>query len=155
MPQIGQPAPTFTLPRTKTEKVSLGDLKGKKVVIAFYPAAFTGVCTEEVCTFRDSLAQFEQLDATVLAISADGVFTTGKFAEMNALNFPVLADVNRDAIQAYGVEIDNFAGIPGYKVSQRAVFVVDAAGNLAWQWIAPNPGVMPDFEAIKRALSEA
>lgn len=155
MPTLGQPAPAFTLPQSKGVNVSLSDLKGSKVVLAFIPAAFTGVCTAEVCTFRDSIAEFEGLDAKVFAISADGMFTTLKFAELNGLNFPVLADVNRDAIRAYGVEIDNFAGVPGYKVAQRAVFVIDAAGNLAWQWIAPNPGVMPDFDAVKAALAEA
>ncbi|MEL6178283.1 MAG: peroxiredoxin [Myxococcota bacterium] len=150
--QLNAPAPTFTLSDHERNKVSLSDFKGKKVVLAFFPAAFTGVCEKEMCTFRDALADLNTLNAEVLAISTDGPFANAAFAAKNNLNFPVLSDVTAQISRDYGVALDDFAGVEGYTVSQRAVFVVDADGNLSWSWVAPNPGVEPDYDAVKAAL---
>lgn len=153
MSLVGQPAPAFTLFGTDRKPVSLADFRGKKVVVAFFPAAFTGVCTKELCTFRDSMASFNGMNATVLGIAADSPFANGAFAEKNGLNFPVLSDYSREAIRAYGIALDNFAGMPGYTASQRAVYVVDEAGVVTWEWVGPNPGVEPPYDDIKAALA--
>jgi peroxiredoxin len=152
---IGTKAPDFNLFNQKRERVSLADHKGKKVVVAFFPAAFTSVCQKELCTFRDSLSALDGIGAAVLAISVDAPFANAAFAEKNQLNFPVLSDYARDATRAYGVSIDNFAGMPGYTASNRAVLVVNADGVITYAWVGPNPGVEPDYEEIKRAVAAA
>src|SRR5687768_14441788 len=104
MVDVGGKAPGFTLVNNKREQVSLDSLKGKNVVLAFFPAAFTGVCEKELCTFRDSLASLNDMNATVLGISVDSPFANNAFAEKNQLNFPLLSDYARTAVKAYGVE---------------------------------------------------
>lgn len=150
--EMGQQAPDFTLFDTNRDQVTLSEKKGQKVVIAFFPAAFTGVCEKELCTFRDSMAALNGLNATVLAISVDAPFANGAFAQQNQLNFPVLSDYTREATRAYGVALDNFAAMPGYTAAQRAVFVADEAGKVIFAWIADNPGQEPDYDAVKAAL---
>ncbi len=150
---IGQAAPDFTLFDHKREKVTLSGLKGKKVVLAFFPAAFTGVCEKELCTFRDSMEEMNGLNATVLAISVDAPFANAAFATRNNLQFPVLSDYAREATQAYDIAMDDFAGMPGYTASKRAVFIIDEEGKVGYTWIGPNPGVEPDYDAVKAALA--
>lgn len=152
---IGSKAPEFSLFNQKRERVSLAEQRGKKVVIAFFPAAFTSVCERELCTFRDSLAALEDVGAMVLAISVDAPFTNAAFVEKNKLNFSVLSDYAREATRAYGVAIDNFAGMTGYTASNRAVLVVNADGVITYAWVGPNPGVEPDYEEVKRAVAAA
>ena len=153
MSLVGRSAPPFNLYDTARKQVSLESLRGGKVVLAFFPAAFTGVCEKELCTFRDALAQLGDLDAKVVAVSVDGPFANGAFATRNNLTFPVLSDYTRDTVRAYGVALENFAGLPGYTAAQRSVFVIDANGVVTWEWIAPNPGVEPDYAAVQAALA--
>ena len=154
MSLLGQKAPDFTLFNTKREKVSLSSLiEDGSVVLAFFPAAFTGVCEKELCTFRDSLAQFGSLHAKVVGISVDAPFSNAAFAAKNGIEFPVLSDYTRETVNAYGVALNNFAGMPGYTASQRAVFIVGKDGTVTYEWIAPNPGVEPDYAAVQAALS--
>jgi glutaredoxin-dependent peroxiredoxin len=152
MSLLGQTAPDFTLPNHKREPVSLSGLRGKKVVLAFYPAAFTGVCQKELCSFRDSLADFEGLNAVVLGLSVDSPFANAAFANQNGLTYSLLSDVHRTATTAYDVAWPNFAGMAGFTVSNRAVFVVDEEGKVSYEWKAPNPGVEPDYAAVKAAI---
>ncbi len=152
---IGTKAPDFNLFNQKRERVSLEGQRGKKLVVAFFPAAFTSVCERELCTFRDSLAALSDIGATVLAVSVDAPFANAAFANKNNLNFDVLSDYTREATRAYGVAIDNFAGMPGYTASNRAVFVVSADGTITYAWVGPNPGVEPDYEEVKRAVAAA
>jgi peroxiredoxin len=154
MLQTGTKAPDFNLPNTKREPVSLESMRGKKVVLAFFPAAFTGVCTKELCNFRDSLAQLNNMNAQVVAVSVDSPFSNAAFAEKNNLNFPVLSDYARQAVRAYDIALDDFAGLKGYTASKRAVFVVDADGTIRYAWEGPNPGVEPDYAAVKQAVEE-
>ncbi len=153
MLDVGTKAPDFTLFKNRTDKVSLAEQRGKKVVLAFFPAAFTSVCEKELCTFRDSLAELNGLDATVLGISVDGPFSNVAFAEKNKLTFPVLSDYSRETVRAYDVALDDFAGLPGYTASKRAVYVVDGEGTIRYAWVGPNPGVEPDYEAVKKAVA--
>ena len=129
------------------DRVNLSDYSGKRVVLAFYPAAFTGVCTTELCTFTDSMSSLEGANVAILAISADNVFANNEFATANGIGFPLLCDVQRIAIEAYGLTIHDF-GAPGFTASQRAVFVVEPDGSVGYAWIAENPGLEPDYDEV-------
>ena len=151
--EVGSQAPDFTLLNTAREEVSLSSFAGEKVVVlAFYPAAFTGVCEKELCTFRDSLTAFNDMSATVLGISVDGVFSNKAFAEKNELTFDVLSDYERKAVAAYGVELPDFAGMKGYTAAQRSVFVVGKDGKVAYAEVTENPGVEPSYDAVSAAV---
>jgi peroxiredoxin len=153
MSLLHQTAPDFTLVNQKREKIALQDLIAKgKTVLAFYPAAFTSVCEKELCTFRDSLANLNKLNATVVGISVDAPFANAAFAAKNGVEFSLLSDYERHAVRAYGVALDNFAGMPGYTAAQRAVFVIGADGKVIYEWIAPNPGVEPNYDEVTAAL---
>lgn len=154
---VGDTAPNFTLVNSDGHKdVSLSDYAGKNVVLAFFPAAFSGVCQTELCTFRDSLASFESLDAQVIGISVDPPMAQKAFADQNGVNFPVLSDLHNAAIKDYGLEFENFAGVEGYTVARRSVFVIGKDGKVSWEWLADSPGNEPpysDVEAAVKALS--
>ena len=155
MPALNQPAPDFTLKNTRFEEVRLSQFRGRVVVLAFYPAAFTGVCEAELCTFRDMLADLNELEATVLGISADSPFANGAFAEKNGINFDLLSDIPCGVRETYDVVFENFGGIEGYAASQRAVFVVNRDGVLTYSEVCANPGLQPDYDALKAAVSRA
>lgn len=152
MAAIGSEAPDFTLFNNKREKVTLSEQRGKNVVLAFFPAAFTGVCEKELCTFRDALALFNDLDATVYGLSVDSPFANNAFAEKNQLNFPILSDYAREAVRAYGVAHDDFAGMPGYTAATRSVFVVDKQGKIAFAWVADVPSQEPNYDDVQAAV---
>ena len=131
--------------------VNLEGLKGKNVVLLFFPAAFTGVCTKEMCQTRDELASFNAMNAQVFGISVDMSFSLGKFKEVNQINFPLLSDFNKEAITAYDVRNESFAA--GFKgVAKRSAFVVDKEGTVVYSEVLPNPGDYPNFDGIKKAL---
>jgi glutaredoxin-dependent peroxiredoxin len=152
MSLLGQTAPDFRLFDTARKPVGLSDYAGKKVVLAFFPAAFTGVCEKELCAFRDALADFNGLDATVLGISVDAPFSNAAFASRNDVNFPVLSDYTRATVAAYGIALEDFAGMPGYTAAKRSVFIVGPDGVVTYEWVGPNPGVEPDYAAVRAAL---
>ena len=148
---IGQKAPNFNLPDTDKNMVSLEAQKGKNVVLLFFPAAFTGVCTKEMCQTRDELATFNGMNAQVYGISVDMIFAQGEFKKANNINFPLLSDFNKEAIKAYDVVNDNFS--VGFKgVAKRASFVIDKNGNVVFAEVLPSPGDYPNFDGIKKAL---
>lgn len=151
--QVGQAAPDFTLYDSEKNKVTLSALQGNPVVILFFPAAFTGVCTKELCSVRDSLSVFNATNARVLGISVDSLFTLAKFKEEQQLNFSLLSDYNRDASAAFDVLYDVFPAFEMQRVSKRAAFVVDAAGVVRYAEICPTPGDLPDFSAIQATLA--
>jgi len=153
--KIGDKAPDFTLFNQDGEPVSLSSFKGKNVVVLFFPAANTGACTKEMCTFRDELKVYENLNAQVLGISVDTHFALKMFHEKNNYNFPLLSDFNKKAIEAYDVILDVF--VPGkfdyFNTAKRAAFVVDDKGNIKHIEVLANPGDQPNFEAVKKALA--
>jgi peroxiredoxin len=149
----GTSAPAFALYDTNRKERSLAEFSGKNVVLAFYPGAFTGACTKEMCAFRDSLAQFNQLNAQVVGISVDAPFANNAFAAQNKLEFPLLSDYSRAVCRSYGGVHEDFAGLKGYTVSKRAVFVVDGNGVVTYAWVSENPGIEPNYEEIKKALA--
>lgn len=153
MTEVNSAAPNFSLLNTRREAVSLEGLRGKKVVLAFFPAAFTGVCEKELCTFQDALAQFNDLNAVVLGVSVDSPFSNGAFAEKNGVAFDVLSDYSRETVTAYGVTHENFANMPGYTAAVRSVFVINEDGIVTYKWLAPNPGVEPNYDDVATALA--
>jgi len=155
MPVLNAPAPNFTLRNTVKEDVTLESFKGQTVVLAFFPAAFTGVCQTEMCTFNESLSALNAASTTVFGISVDGPFALGAFKSQNGLAFELLSDHAREATTAYDIAVENFGGADGYTVAQRSVFIVNADGNLAYSWVAPNPGVEPDYHAVIEAAKNA
>lgn len=155
MVDIGKPAPSFNLHNESRELVSSESFKGKKVVLAFFPAAFSGGCTKEACSFRDALAAFNDLSAAVVGIAVDAPLTNAAFAKQNALTFPLLSDYRREAIKAFDVVHEDFLGMSGYVAAKRSVFVLDADGIIRYKWVAPEPAVLPDLDAVRKAVQEA
>jgi peroxiredoxin len=150
--QIGSKAIDFTLYDTEKKLRSLSEFLGEKVVLVFYPGAFTGVCTKEMCAFRDSLSKFNNLRVQVVGISVDSPFANKSFASQNNLQFPLLSDFSRDISRQYGGIYEDFAGLKGYKASKRSVFVLDALGIVKYAWVTENPGVEPDYEEILKVV---
>lgn len=152
--KVGQKAPDFTLTDSEFKSRRLQDLLIEKLVIAFYPGAFTSVCAKEMCTFRDSMARLNNLRAQVIAISVNDPFSNQAFAEANRLNFTLLSDYNREVVTLYGVELKDFAGFKGYTAAKRSVFILDEKGVVRYVWVSEDPGVEPDYREIERALEE-
>jgi len=153
-PDVGDKAPGFSLLDTERKPRTLDEFLGKNVVIAFYPGAFTSVCTKEMCAFRDSIARLEELDSGVAGISVNDPFTNAAFAERNAINFPLLSDYKRKAAEAFGVSLEDFAGMSGYTAAKRSIFIVDKQGIVRYKWVTEDQGVEPDYEEIHRTLAE-
>lgn len=149
---IGQQAPDFKLISSELKEVSLADYAGKKVVVHFFPMAFTGVCTTQLCTMRDSFGYYEGLGAEVIGISVDSPFTLAKFKEENHYQFPLLSDFNKETSQAFGAYYDEFAfGLKG--VAKRSAFVIDENGKITYAEVLDSAGNLPDFEAIRAAVA--
>ena len=149
---IGQNAPNFSLFDTDKNLVHLADAKGKNVVLLFFPLAFTGVCTKELCSVRDNIAAYNDTNAQVLGISVDSLFVLDKFKQEQNLNFPLLSDFNKDAAKAFDVLYELFPAFEMQGVSKRAAFVVDKEGVVKYAEICATPGDLPDFAAIQSTL---
>ena len=149
----GDRAPAFTLYDTEKKSRSLGEFLGKKTVLVFYPGAFTGVCTKEMCTFRDSLATLGSLKAQIVGISVDSPFANKAFAAQNNLTFPLLSDFLREVSKSYGGLQEDFGGLKSYTASKRAVFALDSGGIVQYTWVTDNPGNEPPYPEIEKALS--
>ena len=152
--EVGQTAPEFSLYDQDRKERSLDEFKGKNVVLAFYPGAFTGTCTTEMCALRDRIDQFNSLNAQVLGISVDPPFAQKAWADANNLNFPILSDFNRQVVNQYDVALPNLAGLQGYTAADRAVFVVDKEGVLRYKWVEPSPVDEPDYEELRQTLAQ-
>jgi glutaredoxin-dependent peroxiredoxin len=149
---VGQPAPQFALYDTNKNKVSLSDFRGKNVILLFFPMAFTSVCTRELCEMRDSNELYNSLNAEVIGISIDTLYTLGKYKAENNLNFTLLSDFNKTATKDYDVYHQNFS-YDYIGVSKRAVFVIDKNGIIRYIEVLPNLGDYPNMIALKNAVS--
>lgn len=150
--QPGQAAPDFALYNSEKKKISLSDLKGKNVLLLFYPVAFTSTCTKELCSVRDNIGWYNEVNATVLGISVDTVYTLAEFKEEQHLNFPLLSDFNKEVSMAYGSLYETFAfDMKG--VSKRSAFVIDRNGIIQYAEVLENASEVPDFAAIQKTLS--
>ncbi len=151
---VGQAAPDFTLYDTDRARRSLSEFKGKNVVLAFFPGAFTGVCTTEMCTLRDQLDQFNSMNAQVIGISVDPPFAQKKWCDDNSVNYPFLSDFNREVITAYDLAFPNLAGMEGYVAANRAVLVLDGEGMVRYKWVAASPANEPDYAEVRNAVAQ-
>jgi peroxiredoxin len=150
--KIGSKAPEFTLINTEKKEVSLKDFAGKTLVINFFPAAFTGVCTEQMCSNRDDVSFYSSLGAAVVGVSVDTPFTLGVFKAQNNINFDLLSDFNKTMIKAYDMYLEDFVlGLKG--VAKRGVAVVDGNGTVVYAEETANPGTQVNFAALKEALA--
>ncbi len=148
---VGSRAPDFTLPNQDREPVTLSAQRGRPVVIAFFPAAFSDTCTEELCTFRDSLAQFNGADAQVYGISVDSFFALKAFRDQQKLMFPLLSDFNKEVIGAYGVVNPDMIGLK--RIAKRAVFVLDRDGVVRHREVLEDARNQPDFGKIQSVVA--
>lgn len=149
--QVGQKAPQFTLHNTEKNKVSLSDFSNKNVLILFFPLAFTGVCTNEMCSMRDSMAVYNGLNAEVIGISVDSLFVLDRFKKEHNLEFNLLSDFNKEVSQAYGCLYENFV-FDMQGVSKRSAFIVDKEGTIKYAEVLESAGDLPDFNAIQACL---
>lgn len=150
--QVGDKAPAFTLTSDELKPVSLSDFAGKNVVVLFFPMAFTGVCTAELCSMRDNIAEYDGLDAQIIGISVDSPFTLGHFKGNQSLNFPLLSDFNKEVSRNYGCLYEEFVlGLRG--VSKRSAFVIDKEGTIKYAEVLESAGDLPNFAAVKAALA--
>lgn len=150
---IGEPAPDFSLYNTEKELVNLANLRGQKVLLLFFPLAFTSVCTAELCAVRDNLKVYESLNVLPLGISVDSLHTLKKFKEEQHLNFPLLSDFNKEISTLYKSIYEEFGfGMKG--VSKRAAFLINEDGMVEYAEVLDNAGEQPNFEAIKKILAK-
>jgi peroxiredoxin len=148
---VGSKAPDFTLTNQDRQPVTLSAQRGKPVVLAFFPAAFSSVCTKELCTFRDSLAKLGQANAQVYGISVDTFFTLKAFQDHEKLTFPLLSDFNKQAIRDYGVFNEDMIGLKG--IAKRAVFVIDKDGTVRHREVLEDARNEPDYDKVFGALA--
>jgi len=149
---VGSKAPDFTLMNENREPVTLSSQKGHPVVLAFFPAAFSGVCTKELCTFRDSMAKLNNAKAQVYGISVDTFFTLAAFKKDQNLNFPLLSDFNKDVIRAYGAFNEDMIGIKG--IAKRSTFVIDGDGIVRHAEVLDDARNEPNYDKVFDTLAK-
>ena len=145
---IGESAPNFTLKNTGKTDVSLSDYKGKTVILAFFPGAFTGVCDTEMCSFQDNFSKLSESNAAVIGISGDSPWANAEFASKYNLEFELLSDLDREVVEAYDAKFIGLGGIEGNVSANRVEIVIDSNGFIKHRWVAENPGIEPDYDAI-------
>jgi peroxiredoxin len=150
--EVGKPAPDFKLYNTEKKEISLSDYRGRNLVILFFPLAFTGTCTAELCNIRDNYNDYTKLDAEVIGISVDSLFSLDRFKKEQNYNFDLLSDFNKTASKAYDSLYETFSfGMEG--VSKRSAFVVDKQGAIQYAEILEKAGDQPNYENIKNCLA--
>jgi len=149
--QVGQEAPDFTLKNTNLEDVTLSSFRGQKnVVLLFVPLAFTGVCTNELCSVRDNLNSYANLNAEVIGISVDSPFAQKQWKEKEQLNFTLLSDFNREVVKAYDAQYASLLGLQG--VAKRSAFVIDKEGKVRYAEVLEEARNLPNFDKIQTTL---
>ena len=148
---IGQPAPGFTLYDSTKNKITLSDMKGQNVLILFFPLAFTSTCTAELCSIRDNISFYNNVNAKVFGISVDSLYTLAKYKADQNLNFTLLSDFNKEVSSLYGSLYEMF----GYNmkgVSKRSAFVIDKDGIIRYAEVLENAGEQPNFKNLTLIL---
>ena len=149
--EIGQPAPDFTLYDSAKNKITLSDMKGHNVLLLFFPLAFTSTCTAELCSIRDNISFYNNVNAKVFGISVDSLYTLAKYKADQNLNFTLLSDFNKDVSSLYGSLYEVF----GYNmkgVSKRSAFVIDKNGVIQYAEVLENASEQPNFKNITLTL---
>jgi glutaredoxin-dependent peroxiredoxin len=147
----GKPAPDFSLFDTDKKKVQLSDLKGKNILLLFFPQAFTSTCTKELCAVRDDISRYSNVNAQVIGISVDSVFTLRKYKEDQQYNFPLLSDFNKDVSALYNSLYDEWI-LEMKGVSKRSAFIIDKEGIIQYAEVLEKAGEIPDFMALNQTL---
>ncbi len=148
---VGSKAPDFTLTNQDRQSVALSEQRGKPVVLAFFPAAFSSVCTKEMCTFRDSMARLGKAHAQVYGISVDTFFTLKAFQDHEKLTFPLLSDFNKQVIRDYGVFNEDMIGLKG--IAKRGVFVIDKDGVVRYREVLDDARNEPNYDKVFETLA--
>ena len=146
--ELGSSVPDFTLPDTHGTPVHLADLRGKPVLVVFFPFAFSGICTSELCELRDNIEEFEHAGVTILGISCDATYAQRAWSEQQGFTFGLLSDFwpHGETARAFGV-LDEDHGL-----ALRGSFLIDADGLVRWSVVNP-PGQARDFEGYRVALA--
>lgn len=152
---VGDKAPEFELVDTDLKMRKLSEFKGKKVVLSFFVAASSPVCTTEMCTFRDRWDEIQNLGAQVIGISNDGPFANKAFAEKFNINYPVLGDYKSKTIRDYDILMPDLLHVKGYDAAKRSIFILDENGTVAYKWVSDNPLVEPNYQEIIDFLKKA
>jgi peroxiredoxin len=148
IPNIGDTAPDFELVNEEMKRMKLSDIKDKKIILAFFPAAESPVCTAEMCNFRDYLSDLNNKNAQVIGISIDGPFANKFFKENRHLNFPLLSDYNREVIKKYNVVMKDLASLKDYNAAKRSIFILDKDRKIQYKWVSDNPLIEPNYKEI-------
>jgi peroxiredoxin len=148
---VGSKAPDFTLMNQERQPVTLSGLKGQPVVLAFFPAEFSGTCQQELCTLRDSMGQLGKANAQVLGISTDTFFALKAFHDQQQLGFPLLSDFNKEVIRDYGVFNEDMIGLKG--IAKRAVFVIDKDGVVRLREVLEDARNEPNYQAVLSSVA--
>ena len=152
--EIGVEAPDFELPDIDMKTHKLSDYRGKKLVLVFFPAAESPVCTLEMCNFRDSLKDLMEIGAQVVGISVDGPFANKIFSQNRQLNFPLLSDYKRETISKYGIVMKDLGNLKDYNAAKRSIFIIDTNGIILYKWVSDNPLIEPNYEEIRLRLRQ-
>ena len=153
MSLLGSSAPEIELFNDRRRPFKLSDHKGSPIVLLFFPAAFTGVCTTELNTVNNDLGSYT--GALIVGISTDSPFSSAEFKKVNGLQFDLLSDHNAEACNAYGCKYDTgFAGTDLTRFSKRSAFVIDASGIVVYEEVLESAGDLPNLDAIKAKLAE-
>jgi len=151
--KTGDKIENLSLYDSEKELRNINEWSGKRVLIAFFPGAFTGVCDNELCSL-DSFSSFlDDLDAAVIGVSVDSPFVLKNWSEQTKTNITLLSDYNREWIDHFGVEFNDLGGLSGYRVANRVVIIIEADGTVSYRWDAENPGVEPDYDELKAKLT--
>lgn len=151
---IGDKAPDFELVDTELKMRKLEEFKGKKIILSFFVAASSPVCTKEMCSFRDSWDEISKLGAQVIAISNDGPFANKAFAEKHNLNFPILGDYKSKTIRDYDILMPHLLHVKDYDAAKRSIFIINEDGTVGYKWVSDDPLVEPNYEEIKNFLNK-
>jgi len=150
---VGQPAPAFTLYNIHKKPVSLQEYRDKKnVLLLFFPLAFTGVCTKELCSVRDGINKYQDQHTEVIGISVDSTYTLAKYAEEQQYQFPLLSDFNKEVSTLYESIYESFSPMGMKGVSKRSAFIIDKDGIVKYAEVLENPGELPNFESIDQQI---
>ena len=150
--QVGNKIPEFPFFDSNHKERNSKEFIGTKTLFAFFPGAFTDVCTDELCQIGDMMNRFNDSDVKVVGISSDSPFALDAWATQNGITYDLISDYNLDCINAFGVSFTGLAGLPEYRSSNRAVFIADQDGTLVYSWVGEHPGMVPEYDAILKHI---
>ena len=152
VPDKFQEAPDFDSADINMKAHRLSDYRGKKIILAFFPAAESPVCTLEMCNFRDSLSELREDGTEIIGISVDGPFANKMFGQNHHINFPLLSDYRRKVVNMYGILMKDLGPLTDYDAAERSIFILDKDQKIQYRWVSDNPLIEPNYQEIKKVL---